>query len=116
MSYDNSNAGSLNPSREKRSERSPDWYGRLQISGEVLEALKAGQHVRIAGWNRTGSYGDFISIKAEVEKPRDPQKQARDQIPGQYDWKAAEAATKASTASQNHEAASTADFDDEVPF
>jgi hypothetical protein len=113
--YDNS--GGLNANTDKRSDKSPDFWGSLQISGEVLEALKEGKKIRLSGWNRTGRYGDFISLKAELERPRDaPQKQARDQVPGQYDMKAAEALARTSSATDNHEAALTTDFNDDIPF
>jgi hypothetical protein len=114
MSYDNSNTGSLNFAEDKRSDKSPDVWGSLQCSGDVLEALKAGKRIRLTGWKRSGPRGDFISLKAEVERS---QKQARDQVPGQYDMKAAEALAKTqNTSSANHEAALTADFDDDIPF
>jgi hypothetical protein len=116
MSYDNSNTGSLNFAEDKRSDKSPDMWGSLQCSGDVLEALKAGKRIRLTGWKRDGRNGQFISLKAEVERDRaNPQKQGRDQVPGQYDMKAAEALAKTSAAT-NHEAALTADFDDEIPF
>jgi hypothetical protein len=108
MPYDNSNSGVLNPTREKTSERSPDWYGRLQISGEVLEALKAGKSIRISGWNRSGQYGQFVSLKVELERPR------RDQVPGSYDMKAAEALSR--TQSQPRRESAPEEFNDDIPF
>lgn len=65
------NSGSLNPTKDKRSERSPDWWGRLEISGDVLEALNQGKPVRLSGWEREGKYGEFISLAVSVEKPRE---------------------------------------------
>jgi hypothetical protein len=115
MSFDNSNSGTLNPQQEKRSDKSPDWWGKLQVSGEALEALKQGKAIRLTGWKRSGQYGDFISLKAEVERPREPQKQARSQVPGSFDMKAAEALAK-TTATDNHQAALTEDWSDEIPF
>jgi hypothetical protein len=116
MSYDNSNTGSLNFAEDKRSDRSPDMWGSLQCSGDVLEALKAGKRIRLTGWKRDGRNGQFISLKAEVERDRaNPQKQGRDQVPGQYDMKAAEALAKTQTPEQRA-AAITEDFDDAIPF
>jgi hypothetical protein len=70
MSTDYNNTGSLNPAKDKRSDKSPDWYGKLMASGEVLEALKQGKQVRISGWNRDGKYGEFISLRVSVEQER----------------------------------------------
>lgn len=106
MTDRNDNSGTLNPVDEKRGERSPDWYGRLQISGEVLEALKAGKQIRLAGWSREGRYGRFISLKADLERPRE---QAQD-----YDVKAAEQRERARQ--QPIAAGVSGDFDDDIPF
>lgn len=112
----NSNSGGLNRTTEKRSEKSPDWWGNLQISGEVLEALKEGKRIRLSGWNRTGRYGEFVSLKAELERPREAQMQPAHQGPGSYDWTKAEAVTKQATAAENHKAAMAEPFDDDLPF
>jgi hypothetical protein len=111
MSSDYSNTGSLNPSKDKRSEKSPDWYGKLMVSGEVLEALKQGKQVRISGWNRDGRYGEFISLKVSIERETNG-----DSTPRQgYDWKAAEGRSQP-TATENHQAALAEEFDDDIPF
>lgn len=124
MSYDNSNSGSLNVENDRRSDRSPNFWGSLQVSGEVLEALNAGKRIRLTGWNRSGPRGDFISLKAEVERPRGdsasttrdaPQMQGRERIGGDFDMKAAEALAKTRTPEQRA-AAITEDFDDQIPF
>lgn len=104
MSYDNANKGTLNHTREKRSERSPDFYGRIQISGEVLAALNEGKPIRLAGWMRDGKYGEFISLAAEVEKPREG-----------YDWKAAEQKAHETNAQPSQDAIA-GEFDDDIPF
>lgn len=110
MDKKNDNSGALNQTREKFSARSPDWFGRLQISGEVLQALIAGKPVKLAGWNREGKFGSFISLAVSVEKPKD-EGAATDG----FDWKAAEAA-----ALRNQPPASAPmpveDFNDEIPF
>lgn len=106
MTDRNDNSGTLNPVEEKRGERSPDWYGRLQISGEVLEALKAGKQIRLAGWSREGRYGRFISLKADLERPREERP---------YDVKAAEQRER-ERAPQKTATAAAGDFDDDIPF
>jgi len=105
--YDNSNSGSLNPTKDKRTEKSPDWYGRLQISGEVLEALRAGKPIRVSGWNRSGQYGEFISLKASVEQPK-----AEKPADG-YDMRAAE---KSAPQREQQQPVAAGDYDDEIPF
>lgn len=119
MQHDNSNRGTLNRTREKRSDRSPDYYGRLQISGEVLEALKAGKAIRLSGWTKRGQYGEFISLAAEVEKPRQVSSVAGEPSERSYNWAEAEARARAEvvpSASTNVQAALSADFDDAIPF
>lgn len=64
------NSGALNPTREKRSTKSPDFWGRIEISGDVLAALNAGKPIRLSGWKRNAPHGVFISLAAEVERPR----------------------------------------------
>jgi hypothetical protein len=115
--YDNS--GTLNPTREKRSDKSPDFYGRVQISGEVLDALIVGKPVRVAGWNKRGPYGEFISLKFELDRPRDEVSNGGNQPQQQgngFDWKAAEKRERERTAAENVREAMTEAFDDSIPF
>lgn len=128
MTHDNSNRGALNYTREKRSERSPDFYGRLQISGDVLAALNEGKPIRLSGWRREGRYGEFISLAAEVERPqmqmlgsRQGASEAGTARP--YNMGEAEAREKAAlgarsvpSAASNVQAALDAPFDDDIPF
>lgn len=113
MAHDSSNRGTLNHTREKRSERSPDFYGRLQISGDVLAALNEGKPIRLSGWRREGRYGEFISLAAEVERPREEQR-ASGTGPG-FDWKGAEQRERQNATQTNAEPA-TGDFGDDIPF
>lgn len=113
MAHDNSNRGTLNHTREKRSERSPDFYGRIQISGDVLAELNAGKPIRLSGWLRDGKYGEFISLAADVERPREEQR-ASGTGPG-FDWKGAEQRER-QNATPDAPAPSTDDFDDSIPF
>lgn len=111
MSGTYQNSGSLNRTREKTSDRAPDFYGRLEITGEVLQALNEGKPIRLAGWMREGRYGEFISLKAAVEKPRQEQERAT----SDYDVKAAERAERERMPAQQS-AVLTGDFDDDIPF
>jgi hypothetical protein len=111
MSYDNTNTGILTSNDRKRNERDPSHQGSINIDG---------REYWLSAWVNTGKDGGklagqrYFSIKV---RPKDgPQKQGREQVPGQYDMKAAEALAKTSSAATNHEAALTADFDDEIPF
>lgn len=115
MTHDNSNRGTLNYTREKRSERSPDFYGRLQISGDVLAALNEGKPIRLSGWRREGRYGEFISLAAEVERPREGNGRSEPQQQG-HDWKRSEQRERERTAAENVREAMTEEFDDSIPF
>lgn len=119
MTRDNTNRGTLNHTREKRSERSPDFYGRLQISGDVLAALNEGKPIRLSGWTRSGQYGEFISLAAEVERPR---QESASEAGAQhtagnnraYAWGEAEARAKEER--QPIAAPTQEDFNDDIPF
>lgn len=118
MSTNPENSGSLNRTDGKRSARSPDWYGRLQVSGEVLEALKAGKPVRLAGWNREGRYGEFISLRAELERPREsaPTTGSSRPIGGKNDWAKMQQPQQLQTQATLPVGDPGAPFDDEIPF
>lgn len=117
------NSGSLNPTREKRSDRSPDWWGRLEISGDVLEAINQGKPIRLSGWMRDGNYGEFISLKVSVEQPRQETSQPSDAGAGKQ-WPAAapgQAQPRARTGTIEGNLAlkgmdPDAPFDDDIPF
>jgi hypothetical protein len=123
VSVDYSNTGSLNPTKDKRSEKSPDWWGKLILSGDVLEAIRQGKPVRVSGWNRDGKYGEFISLKVSVEQPRQetnsnsqPQQQ-RDAIGGAYDWHTGDMRPRdPASIPTEHRTSSAAPFDDDIPF
>lgn len=122
MPYDNANSGTLNQSTEKRSERSPDWWGSISISGEVLEAAKAGKPIRISGWNKTGSRGDFVSIKASVGEERERRPTVNEAVAAITPKKTTGhfagqpvTATHAETIHGGSQGAA-ADFSDDIPF
>lgn len=51
----------LNPSKEKKNEKSPDWYGKVEIDGKT---------VRVSGWNNQGEYGPYISVQMRPDEPK----------------------------------------------
>ncbi len=116
MTYDNTNTGTLNRSKEKFTDRSPDWYGTIKIEGAILEAALAGKPIRLAGWMRDGQYGEFISLKASLPKEMTTERPAKAAgAPAQkgYDW------DKANTQIPPTPAKNTTveDFDDsDIPF
>jgi len=63
MDYDNTNKGILFNEQAKKSERSPDWTGKLDVEGKEY---------RIAAWERTTKTGTPILSLAISE----PQEQA----------------------------------------
>ena len=83
---------SLFPSKEKKSERSPDFSGTIEISVDQIDALVAHLgtapetnwkdesvvKLRIAGWNAT-SKGGMQYINGKVSTPMQQQQQTTDQ-------------------------------------
>jgi len=58
--YDNTNSGVLFRETDKKSEKAPDYKGKLNVNGKELE---------IAGWLRESKNGNkFLSLK--VQEPR----------------------------------------------
>jgi hypothetical protein len=129
VSTDYNNTGSLNPAKDKRSDKSPDWWGKLMVSGEVLEALKQGKPVRVSGWNRDGRFGEFISLRVSVEQETnrnvEPQKQAETEQQGMWPSSGPSSAppprqrykpgTIEGNLARNAETAEVP-FDDDIPF
>lgn len=107
------NSGILNENHRKTSEKSPDWYGRIEISGDVLEALKQGKPIRLSGWNRSGQYGDFISLSAQVERPKENEKATDDY--GGWDYKTAQENASLNQATSK-KVEHVDDFNDDIPF
>lgn len=66
------NKGTLNVSKKKTSDKSPDWYGDLKIDPSYLENLVPDQDgllvVKLSAWNReypsTGN--KFISVAVDT--------------------------------------------------
>lgn len=60
MEYDNTNSGALFVKKNKKSEKSPDYDGKINVEGKDWA---------IAGWKRTSKNGNtFLSLK--VSEPR----------------------------------------------
>lgn len=78
MQYPNS--GALFP-REKRTDKAPDWGGEIVMERSLLQQLMSeaegdGVKIKISGWVRQGTRGDFISLKYDSFKPQ-PQERER---------------------------------------
>ena len=79
MSY--SNTGRLSPNKYKQTEKQPDFKGSITLERSLIKQLLEEQDdeivIKISGWNRSGQYGDFISLmydsykkQEEVPKPK----------------------------------------------
>jgi hypothetical protein len=77
--------GILNINRDKRSEKSPDLGGDVEISRELLKSLvemaKANQPIkmRAAAWLREGSKGKFYSLS--LSEKQEQKARVDDEIP-----------------------------------
>ena len=87
-------SGALFPAKQKKSEKSPDFTGKLELSNEVVNDLISQMErgvdkpvISIVGWRKTSKAGNnFVSLVGnvfkEVEGSRQPQpKQINDEIP-----------------------------------
>lgn len=92
--------GSLERVEQKRSEKSPDFKGRITIEGKEYW---------LSGWDRDGRNGPFISLSVEPKLARD--------YPGASRNPPAQHATNGNTTTgRNAPAQAEADFDDDIPF
>lgn len=57
MSHDYEMSGLLFPERNKKSEKAPDYTGKLTMGGTEY---------RLAGWKREGTKGTFLSLKVSL--------------------------------------------------
>jgi hypothetical protein len=66
------NKGTLNKTKEKRSEKAPDWYGDIKIDPEYLASLKPDADglivIKLSAWDRTyPSTGNaFVSLAVDT--------------------------------------------------
>ena len=56
MAYDNEMRGILFPTKEKRHEKSPDYYGQVQVLGVTY---------KLSGWRYDDAKGRRLSLKLE---------------------------------------------------
>jgi hypothetical protein len=78
MEYPNS--GALFP-RQKRTDKAPDWGGEIVMEKSLIKQLMQesegdGVLIKLSGWVRQGSRGEFISLKYDSFKPQ-PQERER---------------------------------------
>lgn len=81
MSY--ANTGRLSPNKYKQTEKQPDLKGSITLERSLIKQLLEESDdeivIKISGWNRSGQYGDFISLmydsykkQEEAPKPKAP--------------------------------------------
>lgn len=63
--YDNTNRGVLFREQEKKSDKSPDYTGKVDVDGKEY---------RLAGWIKDGKRGKFLSLA--VSEPQERQEPA----------------------------------------
>ena len=61
MPYDNTDSGVLFREKEKKSEKAPDYRGKLNVAGHDFE---------LAGWIKEGKNGKFLSLKVQEPRPK----------------------------------------------
>lgn len=65
MTYDNTNRGVLFREQEKKSDKSPDYTGKLDVDGKEY---------RLAGWIKDGQRGKFLSLAiSEPQGRKEPE-------------------------------------------
>jgi hypothetical protein len=84
-------------STEKKSEKGPDYKGNLVLDRDY----KAGEQVKLAGWQKTSRRGPMVSLSIDSWKP-DP------------DWKPDP--EKAKERENTYRPGGMTRFDDDVPF
>jgi len=81
MSYPNT--GRLSPNQYKKNDKQPDHKGSITLERSLIKQLLEESEdevtIKISGWNRSGQYGDFISLaydsykkQEETPKPKAP--------------------------------------------
>lgn len=76
MSYQKVGEFTLNRTKEKRNDRSPDMYGRLIVN----EPLEPGEY-SLAGWTKESQHGKFLSgaVSVKAEQTQQPAQQQAEQ-------------------------------------
>ena len=72
MSY--SNSGRLSPNQYKK-DKQPDYKGSITLERALIKQLLEEQDdeitIKLSGWNRSGQYGDFISLAYDSYKKKE---------------------------------------------
>ncbi len=72
MSYPNS--GRLSPNQYKK-DKQPDYKGSITLERALIKQLLEEQDdeitIKLSGWNRSGQYGDFISLAYDSYKTKE---------------------------------------------
>ena len=62
------NSGILNWIKDKKSDKAPDCRINMTLDADTLDAIiKAGGKMQLAGWNRQGRTGEFVSFVASAD-------------------------------------------------
>lgn len=62
------NSGILNQIKDKKSDKAPDYRINLTLDSDTIDAIiKAGGKMQLAGWNRQGRTGEFVSFVASAD-------------------------------------------------
>ena len=68
--YDNTNRITIFKNKEKKSEKSPDWTGRLFIGDDVINGLSGDNEVRVAIWKMTSKNGE-VFLSGSIQLPNE---------------------------------------------
>lgn len=83
MSYPNS--GRLSANKYKQHEKQPDLKGSITLERALLKQLMAESEdevtIRLSGWNRSGQYGEFISLMYDSYKKQEEPAPRQDATP-----------------------------------
>lgn len=73
MSYPNT--GRLSPNQYKKNDKQPDHKGSITLERSLIKQLLEESEdevtIKISGWNRSGQYGDFISLAYDSYKKQE---------------------------------------------
>lgn len=80
------NSGRLNYSKQKINQSSPDLYGEIAIERGLLKQLLQETDednivIRLSGWEKSGNYGPWFSIKVNTWKKTETMEAPRPAAP-----------------------------------
>lgn len=79
MSYPNT--GKISPNQYKKNDKQPDHKGSITLERSLVKQLLEESEdevvIKISGWNRSGQYGDFISLVYDSYKKQEEQPQSK---------------------------------------